>query len=258
MTMNRMRFLIWMQIELPISLDNTASQYSTMKFIEPSYEILTPTDGKEILMFLERAIRTAYKSENKITPSSAPKLIRKIVHTYKHLSTIEHVSISVKFICDRGVSHEIVRHRLASYTQESTRYCNYTKNKFQNQLTYIIPPWLSKEAKQFLQAVTCSRPEIIPDGIPDKYMLELWLTSLKAAEDAYLNLIRHGGWTPQQARSVLPNALKTELVMTANLREWRHFFELRTAPEAHPQMRELAKPLLQEFRGKIPVIFDDI
>ena len=146
---------------------------------------------------------------------------------------IEHSSLSVKFIVDRGVSHEIVRHRISSFAQESTRYCNYSKDKFNNEITFVTPTFFKD----------------------DQY--HLWQVSMKQSEHAYFEFL-NGGATPQEARTVLPNSLKTEVVMTANYREWRNFFKLRTAKAAHPQMREVTIPLLNELKSKIPVIFDDI
>ena len=151
-----------------------------------------------------------------------------------HLSVLEHQTITVRVICDRGVSHEIVRHRLASYTQESTRYCNYTKGKFGSEITVIEPCFWSADDEKY----------------------KVWKQTVEQIEAGYNRLIDLGA-TPQEARSVLPNSLKTEIVVTMNLREWRHFFTLRTSPAAHPQMREVAIPMLKEFKRIIPVIFDD-
>ncbi len=212
-----------------------------MKLIKASYEIRTPIDGMFIVRDLEEAGRTCYKSEDKITDESAPKFMDMIVNQYKHNSVIEHQHLSVKFIVDRGVSHELVRHRLASFSQESTRYCNYSKDKFDNGLTFIQPPWVVLDP----HADTMSRSE------------ELWLNSIKATEESYLELLKEG-WAPQEARSVLPNSLKTEVVMTSNLRHWMEIFTQRTAKTAHPQMREVMIPLLAEIKTKIPIIFDDI
>lgn len=204
-----------------------------MKLIKPSYQILTKLDGNEILKNIEIAGRTAYKSEDKITDNSAEKFIGMIVKR-GHLSVIEHQSFSVRFIVDRGISHEIVRHRLSSFTQESTRYCNYGKEKFGNELNIIdLRPHLTEN--QYLQ----------------------WLNAMELAEDSYQTLIQEG-CTPQFARSVLPNSLKTEIVVTANLRQWRVIFEQRTAKTAHPQIREVMQPLLNEIKTLIPVIFNDI
>lgn len=196
-----------------------------MDYIKPSYEILDELDGKAILQKLEKCGRTAYKSEDNITSGSASKFVRALIDR-GHESAIEHVSISVKFICDRGVTHELVRHRLVSYTQESTRYCNYSVRG----VIFIQPPWgLDTDDIDFL----------------------------RLAELQYNRKIKQGQ-TPQQARYFLPNGLKTEIVATANLREWRHILKLRTHHTAHPQMRELMVPLLREFKVRIPIVFDDI
>lgn len=205
-----------------------------MRIIEPSVEILTPIDGEGILKMLEAVGRTCYKSEDKIQEGSAEKFISNIVKR-GHEAVIEHYNITVKFICDRGVTHEIVRHRLASYCQESTRYCNYANDKFNGEITVIKPMFL----------------EVGTDG------WELWHDACSMAEKFYFDLLDFG-CSPQEARAVLPNSLKTELVMTANIREFRHFFNLRCSKAAHPQMREVANMLLREFKERIPVLFDDI
>jgi thymidylate synthase (FAD) len=151
------------------------------------------------------------------------------------LSVLEHEAVSVRIICDRGVSHEIVRHRIASYSQESTRYCNYSKGKFGGEICVIRPCFWQQDSEQYA----------------------IWQHAMQCAEDAYNALVAKGA-QPQHARSVLPNSLKTEIVVSMNLREWRHFFELRTAPASHPQMREIAMPMLAEFKQRIPVIFDEL
>ena len=205
-----------------------------MKIINASYKIETPIDGAEILKRVEKAGRTCYKSEDRITEESAKAFVRKLIER-GHESVLEHESITVRFVCDRGVSHEIVRHRLASYSQESTRYCNYGNDRFGSELTFIKPCFFKEKKGAY-----CS-----------------WHNSMDFAECAYFDML-DDGCTPQEARSVLPNSVKTELVMTANLREWRHFLKLRTAKAAHPQMRELTVPLLHELKKRIPVVFDDI
>jgi len=205
-----------------------------MKIIKAGYEILTPINRMEILKNIEKIGRVCYKSEDRITDESAPKFVRMLIGR-GHEAMIEHESLSVKFICDRGVSHELVRHRIASFAQESTRYCNYSSDKFNNEVTFIEPPYF----------LNC-------DG-----RAKVWWEAMKASEDAYLYLLSNE-ITAQEARSVLPNSLKTEVVMTANLREWRHFFKLRTAKAAHPQMREITIPLLRELQSLLPEIFDDI
>jgi len=205
-----------------------------MKIIKPSVEIITPIDGEAILKMLEAVGRTCYKSEDKIQEGSAEKFIAGIVKR-GHEAVIEHYNITVKFICDRGVTHEIVRHRLASYCQESTRYCNYSSDKFGTEITVIKPCYLDEGTEGY----------------------RMWTGLCSLAEAYYFDLLNYG-CTPQEARAVLPNSLKTELVMTANIREFRHFFKLRCSKAAHPQMREVALMLLKEFKERIPVLFDDI
>jgi len=205
-----------------------------MKIINPSVEILTPIDGDAILEHIERCGRVCYKSEDKISKGTAQTFVKSIIQR-GHESVLEHFNVTVKFIVDRGVSHEIVRHRIISVSQESTRYCNYSQGKFGNELTFIKPCFCK------------DRPNLY----------EGWEIAMHLLEITYLTMI-DGGATPQEARSVLPNSLKTELVMTANLREWRHFLKLRTSQAAHPQMREVALMLLEQFRSLIPVVFDDI
>lgn len=205
-----------------------------MNIISPSYEILDKIDGENLLKKIELIGRVCYKSEDKISNDSSSKFISMILLS-GHESVIEHEKISVKMICDRGVSHEIVRHRIASYSQESTRYCNYSRDKFGNELTFIRPFYWEDNSEKY----------------------ELWLNAMQNIESTYIQLITLGA-KPEEARSILPNSLKTEIVITMNLREWRHFFKLRTSEKAHPQMREIAIPLLNEFKSLIPVIFDDI
>jgi thymidylate synthase (FAD) len=211
-----------------------------VKIIQPSFyiEYPDPLDGEKILQHIEKCGRTCYKSEAAITPESSRKIVADIIKR-GHESVLEHASISVRIICDRGVSHEIVRHRIASYSQESTRYCNYGKEKFGNEITFIRPPFFADENPTYLTEYS------------------KWHMAMQVAEQSYMDLIAMGA-SPQEARSVLPNSLKTEIVMTTNLREWRHFFRLRTAKTAHPQMREVACPMLAEFKARIPVVFDDI
>lgn len=215
-----------------------------MLLVKPSAEIISDIFPFSILQLIERAGRTCYKSEEKISSDSAPGFAQMILGR-GHESVIEHASVTVRFICDRGVSHEIVRHRLASYSQESTRYCDYSGGN----VAFVIPPWCEN---------------IRPGCPPASWQMssinaeeKQWLAAMRDAEIYYKNL-RERGWRPEQARSVLPNSLKTEIVMTANLREWRHFFNLRTSAAAHPQMREVAIPLLQAMQQRIPVIFDDL
>lgn len=205
-----------------------------MKIIEPSFEIIDKIDGATILKKIELIGRVCYKSEDRITEESAKSFVASILKN-GHESVIEHEKLSVRIICDRGVSHEIVRHRIASYSQESTRYCNYHKEKFGNQLTFIKPNFWDDEGDEY----------------------QVWVKMMSQAEESYNKLIEMGA-SPQEARSILPNSLKTEIVVTMNLREWRHFFKLRTSAKAHPQMRQISIMMLEHFQSIIPVIFDDI
>lgn len=202
-----------------------------MKIVKASAALLAFTPNLE--QVIELAGRVCYKSEDRITEDSAEAFIGRLQES-KHESVLEHGSISAKFICDRGVSHELVRHRIASFSQESTRYCNYGKDKFGNEITVIEPSAF--------------------DWAGEDQLYSCWLLACQEAERAYFYLLGNGA-TPQEARSVLPNSLKTELVVTANPREWLHIFRLRTAPTAHPQMREVMVPLAKVFAEMWPSIF---
>lgn len=205
-----------------------------MKIIEPSIEILSDVNSNEIMKNVEICGRVCYKSENRISEESSKKFIKRIIAS-GHESVLEHEKITVKFICDRGISHEIVRHRIASYSQESTRYCNYSQDKFGNELTLIRPFFWKEDEKKY----------------------EIWCDVMKKIEDSYNELISLGA-KPEEARSILPNSLKTEIVVTMNIRELRHFLKLRTSKNAHPQMREVANKLLKYVKETLPVFFEDI
>lgn len=205
-----------------------------MKIVEPSFEILDEINGSKMIKSIEKYGRVCYKSEANITEDSAQRFVANIIKS-GHESVIEHEKVSVRIICDRGVTHEIVRHRIASYSQESTRYCNYCNEKFGKELTVIKPVFWEEGSEEY----------------------NIWLESMQKMENAY-NLLIEKGVKPQEARSILPNSLKTEIIVTMNLREWRHFFKLRTSVKAHPQMREVACAILDEFKNRIPVVFDDI
>lgn len=217
-----------------------------MNIVSPSFEIITPIDGSEILKLIEEIGRTCYKSEDRVTNDSCYSFVRNLIDR-GHEAMIEHSSITVRLINDRGVSHEEVRHRIASYAQESTRYCNYSKDKFGNEITYID----LLGGMQLDPKVNQLNAEAF-DAIYDE-----WTKACLEAEQHYNRMIELGA-TPQIARSVLNNSTKTEICITMNLREWRHFFRLRCAPSAHPQMREIATQLLKAFKFMIPIIFDDV
>ena len=209
--------------------------------IKPSAEIISGNDYQQMLEKIERIGRVCYKSESAIHPGSAERFIQNII-ARGHESVIEHESISVRVICDRGVSHEIVRHRIASYSQESTRYCNYAGEKFDSQITVI-------------DLASGFEYDFARENDRAKY--EVWRTTMEHAEKAYFRMLELGA-TPQEARSVLPNSLKTEIVMTMNLRSWRNFFRLRTDSHAHPQMQEVAGIVFREFQEKLPVFVADL
>lgn len=208
-----------------------------MQAIKAYTQIYNDFDGQKILEKIEKVARTCYKSEGKIQEGSAAKMVASLIKS-GHEAMLEHASVTVKFVVDRGISHELVRHRLASFAQESTRYCNYSKDDFGSEITFIIPEYLDYKSAGW----------------------NTWKETMKACEDSYFKLLDIG-LTPQEARAVLPSSLKTEVVMTANLREWRHFFKLRalgTTGKPHPQMLEVTVPLLEDFKQMIPVVFDDL
>lgn len=220
-----------------------------MRLIKPSTEIINYTPNLQET--IEAAGRTCYKSEDRATGPEATEKLIKHLKSLNHESVLEHGSVTVRFIVDRGVSHELVRHRLASFSQESTRYCNYSKEKFGEQATFILPPWMDE---LFVGEWDYDR---LFEGVmePDH---RAFMQAMLAAEEYYFGLLELD-WKPQQARAVLPNALKTEVVMTCNPREWRHVFKLRAVNEAaHPQIREVTLPLLEEFKAEWPLLFEDI
>lgn len=183
---------------------------------------------------IERYARICYKSEDRMTEDYNDKFLSSII-SRGHESVIEHEKVTVMFIVDRGITHEIVRHRIGSYSQESTRYCNYSHDKFGNEITVIKPYYLEDNEEAYTE----------------------WYKACEASEKGYFAMLEKG-CSPQEARAVLPTCLKTEIAVTYNLREWRHFFELRCAAAAHPQMREVTIPLLLLFKERLPILFNDI
>ncbi len=201
-------------------------------------QILLPQSELDpgVIKKLERYARVCYKSEGLMSEQGDPNFLKRIVINNRHESIIEHEKISLMFIIDRGISHEIVRHRVgAAYSQQSTRYCNYSKDKFGNEISVIEPFFFTED--------------------PSAY--QIWLEACQNAEKCYMNLLK-AGRSAQEARSVLPNSLKTEIAVTYNMREWRHFLGLRCDAAAHPQMRQAAIPILLLFQEKMPVLFADI
>lgn len=213
-----------------------------MNIIRPTVEYITPVTP-ELLRMIETAGRTCYKSENLAGEDSAEPFVRRLIKS-GHEAMLEHASVTMRITCDRGVTHEIVRHRMASYAQESTRYCNYSKDKFGNKVTYIdLQGGIEIENK-------------LPESQKDLVIAE-WIAACDDAERHYMNMLKLGA-TPQIARSVLNNSTKTEIVVTMNIREIRHFLQLRTSGAAHPQMREVANQILDHFRNEVPVLVEDI
>lgn len=214
------------------------------------FEILTPIshDGIDELKHIERIGRVCYKSEDRITEDgeSAKKFVKMLIDR-GHEAMIEHSSLSVRFTVDRGVSHELVRHRIASFAQESTRYVNYSLDRYGNEINVI----------HIEKGITLDKKMNNMDANTIAAVIEEWERAMEDAEKHYMKMIELGA-TPQIARSVLPSSTKTELVITANYREWRAFFKLRISATAHPQMREITIPLLEELKKRLPVIFDGI
>lgn len=200
-----------------------------MKIVYPSAVIESNLD--HALTDIESAARTCYQSEAKMGEDTDGFVVR----LKRHPAMLEFADMRVRFVVDRGVSHEIVRHRLASFAQESTRYCNYSGEKFGRELTFVRPCFLDEGTPSWLR----------------------WVGAMQAAEEAYFDLISLGA-SAQEARSVLPSSLKTQIVVKANLREWRQIFALRTPLSAHPQMREVMHPLLRDAAALLPAVFDDL
>ena len=205
-----------------------------MKKVKPSYEILTDLEGTEFLKQIEIAARVCYKSEGMICEGSDARLIAKLLER-RHEAMIEHApNISVMFTANRGFTHEIVRMRLASFGQESTRFVNYSKEKYGSEITVCIPAYIKESGFEYI-------------------FLEAW----QKAQECYMRLIQ-AGVKAQIARDVLPIGVKADIVVTSNVRHWRHMLRLRTEKVAHPIMHEVMRPLLKDFQEAIPVLFDDI
>lgn len=211
-----------------------------MKIIKPYYKILTPIDRDRILKNIEFIGRTCYRSHDRTTKDSASKFVRMLIKR-GHEGIVEHLSISCKFVCDRAISHQIVRTRMASHAQESQRFVKYDGNTEGKELVFIQPLFYKPEE----DTGDLDTPSSI------------WQSVMSVAEHDYLELLNMG-LKPEEARSVLPNSTKTELIMTANLRSWRHFLKLRTEKASDPAMRQLTVPLLKELQQKLPEVFEDI
>lgn len=243
-----------------------------MNIVKAGYEIIKPDIHdeqavKDIYRTLERIGRVCYKSENQITDETSEKFIQRLIAN-RHEAMLEHGVMTVIFTVDRGVSHELVRHRMASFAQESTRYCNYSKDKFGNEITVIEPVFfqdISEQTKATVREVMDGEPigrsEMFEEGITSNIQQYAnWYSACRKAEKNYFRMLENGA-TPEQARDVLPTSLKTNIVITTNFREWRHIFDLRAAGitgKPHPQMKEIMVPLLMECASKMPALFGDI
>jgi thymidylate synthase (FAD) len=231
-----------------------------MKIVKPYAKIMEPELLAGALTRVEFAARVSHRSENE-TSTNTEKFIRAVVLQHGDWSVVEHVSCSVEFLVDRGITHEIVRHRIASYTQESTRFVNYAKKmppSFIYPIVGVECRWCDQGSEPALDLNTqkWAHKRDVGGEWPCNYE-PAWLCAIQTCEDEYRNLLHHG-WRPQEARSVFPNALSSKIVVTMNLRTWRHFFLMRTSKEAHSQMRQVTIPLLAEFQRLVPVLYEDI
>lgn len=216
-----------------------------MRTVEAHVEFINPPEYAVVLNTIEKVGRTCYKSEHLITEDSAEGFVRRLIKR-GHEAMIEHGSVTLRFINDRGISHEEVRHRIASFGQESTRYCNYSKDKFDGEVTYI-----DIERGMELDETVKKLPLEVKLAI-----IHEWMVACLDAERHYMRMLELGA-TPQIARSVLNTSTKTEICITMNFREWRHFIRLRNDPTAHPQMREVAQQALDMLYEKYPVFFEE-
>lgn len=230
-----------------------------MKLIKPKVEILDKLDGEQIINRIATVARTCYKSEGIRTADRDHALVKRLIES-KHEAMLEFVDVTVKFTTSIGITREVIRHRMASFANESTRYCNYSKDKFGNEITFIIPSYLDIPEGDYTywngDWVDMNKMKIqLPAD--NKDATSGWLFALKHAETTY-RVLTNRGWKAEQAREVLPMSTKSELCMKANLREWMHFFKLRCHHTAHPDIRALALDLLKQMHERIPIVFDDL
>lgn len=205
-----------------------------MKIIEPNVDIITPLDGDSILSFIENCGRTCYRSEDNITADSAKTMIKMLIKN-GHESVLEHFNITIKATMDIGAYKDLTRHRHASFSIESTRYCNYSKGKFGKELTFIKPGNIDENSPLYFE----------------------WVSLMEEIELTYRSMAELGA-KPDQLRMILPHSTAAQVCMTANLREWRHILKLRTAKAAHPSVRQIMLKVLEKFKTNIPIVFDDI
>lgn len=230
-----------------------------MKLIKPKVEILDKLDERAVISRIATVARTCYKSESSSTDEKDKALIKRLIDS-KHDAMLEFVDVTVKFTTSIGITREIIRHRLSSFANESTRFCDYSKDKFNNEITFIIPSYLDIPEGNYTywdgDWVDMNKLKIqLPADNEDT--ISTWLFNLNHVETSY-RILKNKGWKAEQAREVLPMCTKSEICMKANLREWRHFFKLRCHSTAHPDIRVLALDLLKQMHERIPIIFDDL
>lgn len=236
-----------------------------MRIINPSFEFVDDINAEQMLNKIEKAYRICYMSEPNGNRDSFIANKIKIGHE----SPLEHASVSVIITTNRGVTHELVRHRIASYSQSSTRYCNFSKDKFDNQITFVRPAWVDERVlgEYHYDYFDMELYDTFPKELAILIKANVstpdieWIDSCHSVEDDYLRLINDHGWTPEKARDILNNSVATTIMVTMNLREWRHFFKLRAVGitgKPHPDMLQITIPMLAAFKEKIPVVFDDL
>lgn len=236
-----------------------------MRIINPSFEFADEINAEQMLDKIEKAYRICYMSE----PNGNRNTFIANKIKIGHESPLEHASVSVIITTNRGVTHELVRHRIASYSQSSTRYCNFSKDKFGNEITFIRPAWVDERVlgEYHYGYVKTELTKTFPKEISELMRADValpdieWVDSCNLVEDEYLRMINRHGWTPERARDILNNSVATTIMVTMNLREWRHFFKLRaigTTGKPHPDMLQITVPMLAAFKEKIPVVFDDL
>lgn len=218
-----------------------------MKIISPKIEV-EKYDGVKIMKNIERACRTCYRSENLITEDSYKKLLNNCINR-GHESVLEHEKITIRMTCDIGVYKDLTRHRFGSFSIESTRYCNYGKDKFDNQIKFIEPIFYKSGAMENYE-------DIIDKN--NCLKTQYWVRCMQLIEEHYMDMLKNTNATPDELRMILPHSTAAQVTMTANIREWRHILDLRTKKMTHPSIRQLLIPLLLKFKSDMPELFDSI
>ena len=232
-----------------------------MKIIEPWIEV-EPFNGIDIMKRIEKACRTCYRSEGNITEDSYKNLLKNCINR-GHESVLEHEKITIRMCCDIGVYKDLTRHRFGSFSIESTRYCNYGKDKFDNEIKFIKPVFYNPTPSQYAgQEISEETGEYVKDEAQrlqethDSLKTELWEECMRHIENVYIRMSKFA--KPDELRMILPHSTAAQVTMTANIREWKHILELRCSKMAHPAIRQLLIPLLLKFKKEMPEIFDNI